>query len=119
MRNFKHRPTPGQLAAFCSTLVFATALPAFADDTAAPVVARKKLAPGETRALNPQPIPPGKSATATKEANNGAAQSIIFVGGKKAKTDKTAANAAAPTTTKVKAGALHRDAHKRRQGEKK
>ena len=119
MSNFKHRPTPGQLATFCSTLVFAAALPAFADDTAAPVVARKKLAPGETRALNPQPIPPGKSATASKGAKNGAAQSIIFVGGKKVKTDKTAANAAAPTTTKAKAGALHRDAHKLRQGEKK
>lgn len=119
MRPKPNAATPGQLAAFCATLVFAAALPAFADDTAAPVVAKKKLAPGETRALNPQPIPPGKSATATKGAKNGAAQSIIFVGGKKVKTDKTAASAAAPTTPIVKAGALHRDARKLRQEEKK
>jgi hypothetical protein len=78
--------------------------PAFADETRAPVVAKKKLAPGETKTLNPQPIPPGRFAATTKASRNAGKQSIIFVGGKKAKTNKSEANTSAPLAKKSKAG---------------
>jgi hypothetical protein len=55
-----------------------------ADELRAPVVSKKKLSPGETKTLNPQPIPPGKSNSAVKHSS-GADKSIIFVGGKTAK----------------------------------
>ena len=56
------------------------------------------LAPGETKSLNPQPIPPGKTGSAAKVSEKGADKKIIFVGGKKAPT----------ATSKARAGELHR-----------
>ena len=105
----------GRLAILCVAMAFGAMPLAHANEAHAPVVAKKRLAPGETKTLNPQPIPPGKSATATKvsrnsgeksfppgppiksatgskASRNGGEKSIIFVGGKKIKTNQSAAN---------------------------
>ena len=50
------------------------------------------------------PGPPLRSATATKASNSGGEKSIIFVGGKKAETNKSAANTKASIAKKSNAG---------------
>lgn len=84
--------TFARLAILASIVVLGTIPAAFADETRAPVVSKKKLSPGETQTLNPQPIPPGKPATAAKASKGGSDKSIIFVGGKRAKPIPSVAN---------------------------
>jgi hypothetical protein len=50
------------------------------------------------------PGPPNRSATPTKASNSGGKKSIIFVGGKKAETNKSAANTKASIAKKSNAG---------------
>jgi hypothetical protein len=99
----------GRLAVLCVALTIGAVPLSYANEAHAPVVAKKALAPGETKTLNPQPIPPGKSiaaakasrsggesrypsghpgksAATTNASRNGGEKSIIFVGGKKVKT---------------------------------
>ena len=67
-----------------SISMFAVLPVAQADEVQVPVVSKKQLAPGETKTLNPQPIPPGKSNSTVKTSRRDTDKSIIFVGGKKA-----------------------------------
>ena len=105
MRHPSIGATLGRLAVYCSILALVAMPPAFADEARAPVVAKKKLAPGETKMLNPQPIPPGKVSAAGKSSRNAEKQSIIFVGGKKAKLNRSEANISAPHARNSMAGA--------------
>ena len=92
-----------RLALAVSILALGAATPVIADETHVPTVAKKQLSPGETQTLNPQPIPPGKSATVGKSPKTGGENSIIFVGGKKAAAAKSDANVAAPSPKTAKA----------------
>ena len=97
MRHATHSP----LAAGCLILALGVAPLSFATETHAPVVAEKRVAPGATEALNPQPIPPGRAATGRKAPKPGEQQAIIFVGGKKTaapKHDRAETPPGAPTT---------------------
>lgn len=91
----------------CASVMTLAVLPAAqAEELRAPVLSKKKVAPGESQTLNPQPIPPGKVArnsgvtknraapravgpgigrknSASSVSRSGADKSIIFVGGKK------------------------------------
>ena len=75
--------THGRIAAACFIAALGTASIASADETQLPVVSKRHVSQSDTHALNPQPIPPGKSAATRKAPKPGEAQSIIFVGGKK------------------------------------
>jgi hypothetical protein len=92
--------TFGRLAAACFILALAPL--ASANETQAPVVSKRHVSPSETQTLNPQPIPPGKSPTATKTPKPGQEQSIIFVGGKKVASAKPNANDSTPSPGKSK-----------------
>ena len=82
-----------RLALAASLLALIASAPAFAEEAHVPVVAKKQVAPGETQALNPQPIPPGKAVAAGKPPKTGGEHAIIFVGGKKAAATKSEASA--------------------------
>ena len=71
----------GPLAAACFILGLAPLV--LANETQAPVASKRHVSSSETHTLNPQPIPPGKSARAPKMSKPGQEKSIIFVGGKK------------------------------------
>jgi hypothetical protein len=90
--------TFGRLAAACFILALAPL--ASANETQAPVVSKRQVSPSETHTLNPQPIPPGKSATAAKTPKSAEKQSIIFVGGKKPAVAKPSTHDAVPGTAK-------------------
>jgi hypothetical protein len=113
-----------------SISMFAVLPVAQADEAQVPVVSKKKLAPGETKSLNPQPIPPGKTGSAAKASEKGADKKIIFVGGKKAPTATSKARAGelrrsqgAPVSSCPggcsKSGAIRHDASNIQPGEKK
>ena len=73
----------GSFAIACCVVAMVAIPPSQAAELRAPVVSKKRLSPGETKTLNPQPIPPGKTGSAAK-TSRGAAKSIFFVGGKTA-----------------------------------